>query len=141
MSQSLKLTVPDYGDFLVFRRTAQMELQIAIEKDRLLQEHLRQNNSLDASRPVMTVADLSPSTVNFFTLFATFSQTIDQYPDAFDPAAFMTEWSRDDAFEFLNAYLDALSALERSFRRRPQSAVDAGGVESPSPTPGPSVES
>jgi len=126
---------------MVLRRTADLELRIAVEKDRLIQQYLLENNKLDPTRPAMTITDLSPSTVNFYTLFATFSQTVESCPKDFDPTQFMYEWTRDEVFEFLNAYLDALGTLERSFRRRAQGAVVAAGVEQPASPSGTSVES
>lgn len=123
------LDVPGYGLFHVNRRTADVEMMIAIERDRLCQQYLKRNNEINPAAPAMTLADLSPDTQQFFGYLASFSQTVVKTPPDFNPTTFLTDWSREDAFEFLGAYLAALTQLEQSFRRGVVRASDHPAVE------------
>jgi len=124
------LEVPGYGTFKVRRRTLDLELQIAVERDRLLREHLKRNNQLNKADVPLTMADLDATTKNFFTYLATFTQTVEEYPaDRFDPHSFLTEWASDEAVEFLTKYIEALAQLEQSFRRRLEPVASGAAVE------------
>ena len=127
--QTHTLEVPEYGTFQVHHRTLDLELMIAVEKDRLLKDYVSRNNQINKGGTPLTIADVGESTVNFFGFLASFTQTVVEYPDEFDPHTFLTEWSRDDAMEFLTTYLTALTELEGSFRRRVAHHADTPGTE------------
>lgn len=44
---SFSMEVPNYGVFEVNKRSADVELMIAVERDRLLMEYVRRNNALN----------------------------------------------------------------------------------------------
>lgn len=123
------LDVPGYGAFTVHHRTLDLELMIAVEKDRLLKDYVRRNNEINKGGVPLTIADVGDSTTNFFGFLASFTQTVVEYPEEFDPHTFLTEWSREEAMDFLQAYLTELTGLEQSFRRRVDDHADATGTE------------
>ena len=131
---SFSLTVEPYGTFEVNKRSADVELMIAMERDRLLLEYIRRNNALNPGSPPIKIDDLSESTLNFYSYFATFSQTVVKLPEGFDVQAFMHDWSRAEWNQFLGAYLKALVELEESFRQGVENAPDPTRVAEHRPT-------
>ncbi len=126
---SFPMTVEDYGTFQVNKRSADVELMIAMERDRLLIEYLRRNNALNPSSVPLRIDDLSESTTSFYSYFATFSQTVVTPPADFDTQAFMQEWSRAKWNAFLGAYLKALVELEESFREGVEESTESPRME------------
>ena len=128
--QTHTLDVPEYGTFQVHRRTIDLELMIAVEKDRLLREYVQRNNDINRGSAPLTIADVGDSTTNFFGFLASFTQTVVETPEDFDPHTFLTEWSREEAMDFLQVYLTTLTTLEQSFRRRVDDHAGTPGTES-----------
>ncbi len=126
---SFPMTVENYGTFQVNKRSADVELMIAMERDRLLIEYLRRNNALNPSSPPLKIDDLSESTTSFYSYFATFSQTVVTPPADFDTQAFMQDWSRAKWNDFLGAYLKALVELEESFRESVENTAEPTDME------------
>lgn len=123
------ITVPGYGEFTVQRRTGEVELMIAIERDRLLRDYVQRNNALNKQGPPLSLNDVSRDTSSFYSYIATFSQTVVKHPADFNPHEFLTEWVTADVMDFLTQYLMALGNLEDSFRRRVEVPAPEAGVE------------
>jgi hypothetical protein len=127
---SFQMEVPEYGMFEVNKRSADVELMIAVERDRLLMEYIRRNNSLNPTGMPLTIDDLSSRTTDFYSYFATFSQTAVKTPEGFSVQEFLHEWSRDEWNTFLGEYLKALVQMEASFRKGVADAPESTSVES-----------
>ena len=130
MSSQHTITVPGYGEFTVQRRTGEVEMLIAIERDRLLRDYVQRNNTLNKQGAQLSLNDVSRDTSSFFSYIATFSQTVIKHPPAFNPHEFLTEWVTADVMDFITQYLVALGQLEDSFRRRMEDPAPEAGVES-----------